>query len=101
MRPVPKTMRRAVITEPQRVEIQESEIPELQPDQMLVRVNSAALCTWEQRTFSGVDTWSYPLVGGHEYSGTVVAAGPEVVGGIKVNDRVCVMGLQRCGYCYS
>lgn len=96
------TMRRAVITGPQQVVIEEIPTPTPGPTQVLVRMRASALCTWEQRTFAGIDTWSYPLAGGHEYSGIVEAIGDRVeVTGLKVGDQVSVSGLKRCGQCYS
>ncbi len=96
------TMTRAVITGPKQVVLERIPIPEPGPTQVLVRMRASALCTWEQRTFAGVETWSYPLVGGHEYSGIVEAIGPAVeVTGLAVGDQVSVSGLKRCGQCYS
>src|SRR5690349_11775522 len=72
------TYRRSVITGPRQVRFEELPVPEPGPRQVLVRVAAAALCTWEQRVYAGVDNWSYPLVGGHEFSGEVVNVGSEV-----------------------
>jgi L-iditol 2-dehydrogenase len=68
---------------------------------VLVRVTAAALCTWEQRVFAGVDTWSYPLVGGHEFAGTVAGIGPGGVQELAPGDQVAVAGLRRCGECWA
>src|SRR5579864_47183 len=73
-----RTYRRAVITGPRQITFDEVGVPEPGHGQVLVRVAAAALCTWEQRVFAGIDTWSYPLVGGHEFAGTVEAIGPGV-----------------------
>lgn len=95
-------MTRAVITGPKQIELERIPIPEPGPTQVLVRMRASALCTWEQRTFAGIETSSYPLVGGHEYSGIVEAIGPRVeVTDLKVGDQVSVSGLKRCGQCYS
>ncbi len=73
------TYRRSVITAPSQIEFEDVAIPQPGPRQVLVRVAAAALCTWEQRVYTGVDNWSYPLVGGHEFAGEVVAVGAGVV----------------------
>jgi L-iditol 2-dehydrogenase len=97
-----RTMTRAVITGPKQIVLEQIPIPEPGPRQVLVRMRASALCTWEQRTFAGIETWSYPLVGGHEYSGVVEAIGPQVeIPGLAVGDQVAVSGLKRCGQCYS
>lgn len=95
------TMTRAVITGPQRVVLEEVPIPPLGPRQVLVRVRASALCTWEQRTYAGIDTWSYPLVGGHENAGIVEAIGEQAELDVKVGDLVAIAGLKRCRQCYS
>lgn len=96
------TMTRAVITGPKQLVLEQIPIPTPGPTQVLVRMRASALCTWEQRTFAGVDTWSYPLAGGHEFSGVVEAIGSAVqVSGLATGAQVSVSGLQRCGQCYS
>src|SRR5690349_19341715 len=92
---------RAVITGPRQIAFQEVELPEPGPSQVLVRVEAAALCTWEQRVYAGVDTWSYPLVGGHEFSGTVEGIGTGVIQKLMPGDQVAVAGLRRCGQCWA
>src|SRR6267142_791609 len=94
-------MTRAVITGPKQIRMEQVAIPTPGPAQILVRMRAAALCTWEQRTFAGIDTFSYPLVGGHENSGIVEAIGSDVELAIKVGDQVALAGLKRCGQCFS
>ena len=94
-------MTRAVITGAKEIVMERVPVPTIGPDQVLVRVRAAALCTWEQRTFAGIDTFSYPLVGGHENSGVVEAIGPEVETKVKVGDLVAIAGLKRCRQCHS
>lgn len=92
----------AVITAPYQVEYRPQAVPQLRPDRALVRVRACALCTWEQRVFSGIDTKQYPFVGGHEFSGYVEAIGSEVqVPGLAAGDLVAVAALPRCGQCDS
>jgi L-iditol 2-dehydrogenase len=93
--------RRAVITGPKHIAFEELPIPKPGEGQVLVRVQAAALCTWEQRVYAGIDAWSYPLVGGHEFSGTVEAIGPGVVQKLTPGDQVAVAGLRRCGQCWA
>ncbi len=95
------TYRRSVITGPGEIVFEDVPVPEPGPNQVLVKMTAAALCTWEQRVFSGVDNWSYPLVGGHEFSAEVAAIGPGVAQPLKVGDQVAVAGLRRCGECWA
>ena len=96
-----KTYTRAVITAPKTIVMEDVPIPQPGPDQVLVRMRAAALCTWEQRTFAGTDTFSYPLVGGHENSGIVEAVGSDVELKVKVGDQVALAGNKRCMQCDS
>ena len=96
-----RTYRRSVITGPREIAFEEVPIPEPGPRQVLVKMAAAALCTWEQRVYSGVDNWSYPLVGGHEFSGEVVAVGANVAQPLVPGDQVAVAGLRRCGECWA
>jgi L-iditol 2-dehydrogenase len=97
----PATYRRSVITAPRQVVFEEVPLPTPGPGQILVRVAAAALCTWEQRVYAGIDSWSYPLVGGHESSGEVVAVGSAVAQPLSAGDQVAIAGLRRCGECWA
>ncbi len=100
-RPRQDTYRRAVIVGPGEVVFEDVPIPAPGPRQVVVRIAAAALCTWEQRVFAGVDHWSYPLVGGHEFAGEVTAVGPGVAQPLSRGDQVAVAGLRRCGECWA
>ncbi len=92
-------MRRSVFVGPRQIEFQEIPIPSPRPDQVLVKVRAAALCTWEQRMYTGEEP-TYPMSGGHEVSGVVVDVGQNVFG-LEPGDHVTVAGLKRCGQCES
>ena len=94
-------MKQGVLVAPETVEIQTVNVPSPGPREVLVRVRSCAICTWEQRTYTGVDPRFYPLIGGHEIGGVVEEIGTEVLNNIEVGDHVAVAGLLRCGQCYS
>jgi threonine dehydrogenase-like Zn-dependent dehydrogenase len=86
-----ETMRVAAITDVRKVELVEVPRQQAKPDGLLVRIRAVALCTWEQRTYSGVDTYTRkPFVGGHEYAGEVVEIGPEAETDLEVGDLVAV-----------
>ncbi|HHY93960.1 MAG TPA: zinc-binding dehydrogenase [Firmicutes bacterium] len=93
--------RRVVITAPRKLEILEEPIPEPGPGEALVKVRAVALCTWEQRTYTGAQRDSYPLLGGHEIAGVVEKLGPNGLTTIRPGDRVAVARLTRCGECVN
>ena len=91
------TQRVAVVTGPREVEVRE--IPRQVPGahEILIKIEATALCTWEQRTYSGVDKeTNYSFVGGHEYAGSVVEIGPETRTTLEVGNHVTI-GPQNLG----
>ncbi len=94
------TYKRAVFVGPKQIRFDDVHIPEPGPRQALVKVKACALCTWEQRVYSGVDPF-YPLAGGHEVSGELVKVGSQVYTDAEIGDRVMAAVLTRCGYCES
>ncbi len=93
-------MQRVVITGPKEVEIEEVPLQLPARDEVLVRVHSSALCTFEQRAYIGMDARFYPLLGGHELAGVVEAKGAEI-NNVEIGDKVAISALDRCGKCYS
>jgi len=41
------------------------------PPRVLVRIRATAICTWEQRSYSGAQQNTFPFVGGHEIAGAL------------------------------
>ncbi len=93
-------MRRAVLTGPREVAIEEVPLERPAPDEVIVRVHSSALCTFEQRAYIGMDERFYPLLGGHELAGVVESLGDQV-DHVVVGDKVAISAIERCGNCYS
>lgn len=95
-----ETYKRSVFVGPKQIRIDEIPVPEPGPRQALVKVKACAICTWEQRMYTGEEHY-YPLAGGHEVAGELVAVGEKVFTDASVGDRVVFAGLTRCGYCES
>ena len=92
-------MQRALIVAPKQLKFEEIPIPIPAPNQVLIKVHTCALCTFEQRLYSGEEAM-YPYAGGHEVSGVVVEKGGHVFG-VEPGDHVTLGGLYRCGECES
>lgn len=82
-------------------------MPEVGPDDVLVKVKAAALCGTDLEVYDGVMFYftsgmsRTPLITGHEWSGEVVALGANVTT-FRPGDRVtgeCSIGCLRCEYC--
>jgi threonine dehydrogenase-like Zn-dependent dehydrogenase len=95
-----ETYKRAVFVEPRVIRFDELPVPEPGPRQALVRVKACALCTWEQRSYTGEEDL-YPLSSGHEVSGELVEVGSKVFAKVQPGDRIVASMLLRCGYCES
>jgi len=91
-------MRAGVLLAPGALELREFTLPRPGSGQVLVRIRATALCTWEQRTYQGIQDVKTPFVGGHETSGVVAAAG-EGVALLDVGDHV-TLGPIACDECY-
>jgi L-iditol 2-dehydrogenase len=93
----------AVLTGPQRIEIQEIEKPGIGSRDVLVRLKYCGICTLEQRMFTGQMKFSYPVIPGHEASGIIEEVGGEIGairGELKPGMRVALDLVSRCGECY-
>jgi L-iditol 2-dehydrogenase len=93
------TMRVGVMAGVRDIGLQDFAIPQPGPGEVLVRIRATAICTWEQRSYSGAQDNSFPFVGGHEIAGEVVALGPGVSGDVQPGDRVA-LGPSSCGKCH-
>ena len=89
------TYKVAILSGEREVEIVEKELKQPTGNQVLVKVSYCAICTLEQRIYSGIMK-RYPFAGGHEAAGTVAAIG-ETVKSVKVGDKVSVRMLTSCG----
>lgn len=84
-------MRVAVITDIRQVELREVPKPKAGPGEVLVKIQACGLCTWEQRTYTGVDhETKRPFAGGHEFAGVIEAIGENTKTDLKVGSRVSV-----------
>ena len=93
-----------VVRGPHRVRIEQRTVPSLKPGEVLVRVSHVGVCGTDLEIMEGSLGYyrsgmaKYPIVPGHESSGTVVALGPRV-SSISEGDRVVVECIQGCGEC--
>ena len=92
-------MKSAFLVEPGRFEVRELPIPQPGPGEVLVKVAYCGVCTLEQRLYKGDMTIFYPIVPGHEVSGTVEKLGPGVHTSIAEGDDVAVDMVYRCHGC--
>jgi len=87
-------MKIAVLRGPREFEVVEEAVPEIAPDEVLVRAGACGVCASELDTWEGRGSNDFPLYPGHEVSGTVVQAGAQV-SDIRVGDVVAVWATGR------
>ncbi|UJA21534.1 alcohol dehydrogenase catalytic domain-containing protein [Thermoleophilia bacterium SCSIO 60948] len=93
-------MRAAVLEEfGQPLVVQEVELRDPQPGEVLVRLVNCGVCHTDMYTASGADPSGYaPTVLGHEGAGVVEALG-EGVSSLEVGDHVVTLFSPQCGEC--
>lgn len=64
-----------------------------------LRVESVGICGTDLHIFDGSYPVEYPLVQGHEISGTVIEIADTTSNGLRVGDRVAVEPVTSCGHC--
>src|SRR3954467_8972838 len=85
-----RSMRLAVLRGPHTLELTDAPIPEIEPDEVLVRVAACGVCTSELDMWEGhADLNGGPLFPGHEVSGVVEEVGSEVTT-LREGDPVAV-----------
>lgn len=98
---VPDTMKAQVFYEPEQMTLEEKPVPEIGPEQVLVKVHATGICGSDVayyfgKSSVGTESGKGPLVLGHELSGIVVKVGDEAAekGSFEVGDPVVVNPVQ-------
>ena len=98
----------AVLTGPRQFDYREVALPEIGPDDGVLRMEAAGLCGTDYEQYDGRLGASgrgiFPIVPGHEIFGWVDRAGPDALKrwGVREGDRVIVetsIGCGECRYC--
>lgn len=94
-------MKALLLNKPKNIEIKELEKPEIKADEVLVNIKINGLCTNDIRDYVGNSVYTYPRIGGHEFSGEIVEVGSEVNPELfAVGDRVVKYIIPACGECH-
>ncbi len=94
-----ETMKAGAILEVKEAKMVEIEKPVPGKGEVLIRIRACALCTFEQRAFSGVKQFPMPYLGGHEVAGEIAEVGEGVLAKWSVGKKVAVRTITRCGQC--
>ncbi len=92
-------MRAVAVTGTRKAELVNVAAPQPRHGQVLIRIHTCLLCTWEQRIFSGASSMNLPFIPGHEAAGEIVEIPDGTITSFKVGDRVVFKTLDDCGHC--
>ncbi len=97
----------AVIAEPGKLEVRDFDVPKVAEDAMLVKVRACGVCGTDVHLYRGHLKAPFPIIPGHELSGTVEELGPKANeklkvhgGALNVGDPVTVVPGLPCGKCH-
>lgn len=92
-------MKSAVVVEPNKIEIQNMNVPEIKSNEVLIKVKTVGVCGSDLHLFHGTHAFrNPPAILGHEIAGVIVETGEDVTK-FKVGDRVTVEPHIGCGEC--
>lgn len=92
-------MLQAVLAEPEKLILEKVPVPEPRSDEILIRVERIGVCGSDPTIYFGRHPYvKYPVVMGHEFSGTVAALGKNVSEPVP-GTRVTVIPHLVCGKC--
>lgn len=95
-------MKAIVISKEGHVEVVERKMPELLPDEVLVKIKFVGFCGSDLNTFLGKNPMvQLPVIPGHEIGAVVETVGVNVPNTIKAGMACTVNPYTNCGYCPS
>jgi 2-desacetyl-2-hydroxyethyl bacteriochlorophyllide A dehydrogenase len=93
-------MKAAVFEKPKKITIQNVPIPQINDDEVLIKITYTGICGTDWSIYTGkYSSENLPLIAGHEFSGTIAEIGANAVG-LEVGDRVTADINNGCGHCY-
>lgn len=107
-RKIEKRGRVAMLTGERKIELKEFDVPEINDDEILVKVEGCGICGTDAHEYKG-DPFGYiPLVLGHEGTGEIVKIGRNVkkdsaAKPVAIGDKVvtCIMPCGECDTCLN
>jgi 2-desacetyl-2-hydroxyethyl bacteriochlorophyllide A dehydrogenase len=93
-------MKAVIVERPGEFRVDDVPDPEVGPKDVLIQVGACGICGTDIHILDGeFPPTRYPIIPGHEFGGTVLAVGDQVVG-VKRGERVGVDPTLNCGECY-
>lgn len=93
-------MKAAVVEKPGVITIKEIPVPEINDDEVLIKIKYTGICGTDYSIYKGLySADKLPMVAGHEFSGVIEKMGKNVIG-LKEGDRVTADINMSCGVCF-
>lgn len=92
-------MKAVVYDKPQHFSVREVPVPECGEHQVLIKVHACGVCKTDVHIHNGSFISRFPLIPGHEFSGTIHQVG-SLVTAFVAGDRVTADNTVLCGECY-
>ncbi|SDZ90268.1 L-iditol 2-dehydrogenase [Eubacterium aggregans] len=92
------TMQAAVLHAPADLRYERVPIPQIDENDVLVRVKAAGICGSDLGRVMHSGTYHFPTIPGHEFCGTIDQLGRDV-DGFSIGDRVLVVPILPCFQC--
>jgi len=101
---IPETMQALVLHGKNDLRFEQVPVPGIEADEVLIRIDTCTICGTDPHIINGdfPGFWpkEFPLIPGHEWSGTIVRRGEKaVLFGWQEEDRICGSCHTGCGYC--
>ena len=94
------TMRAAVFADIRKIEIREVPIPQINDDEVLIKIEYTGICGTDWSIYTGkYSADRLPLIAGHEFSGKIAEVGANAIG-LSVGDIVTADINIGCGHCF-
>ena len=95
-----RMMRAQVIEAPGKMVLKQVPVPEITPDEVLIKVSMCGICGTDWKIYKGEYASEFlPMISGHEFWGVIEEVGSNARG-LKKGDRVAVDICLPCGTCY-
>ncbi len=94
-------MQAGLIYGPRDIRIEAVSVPEIALKEVLVKVESVGICASDTKKYTGFNKCKYPIILGHEFSGSIVKVGSQIRE-FKLGDTVSAnpdMPCFTCKYC--
>jgi D-arabinitol dehydrogenase (NADP+) len=92
-------MKAIVYDAPRRFQYKDVPEPQIEADDILVRINACGVCGTDLHIHEGEFAPRFPLIPGHEFTGEIVALGSDVKD-LKEGQRVVGNSNEACGKCF-